>query len=144
MSAPRRHGSPPPSHPPWTVPPAAAWEREVRIRFRDWRFRVRDILEAIAAIADYTDGMTYDEFLADRRTRDAVLRNLTTMGESVRWIPDEVVARHPEVPWDTLRAVRNVVVHQYFGVDTAILWETVQGDLPPLVPRLERVLDGRD
>jgi uncharacterized protein with HEPN domain len=116
----------------------------VRIRFRDWRVRVRDILESVAAIADYTDGMTYEEFLADRRTRDAVLRNLTTMGESVRWIPDEVLARHPEVPWDTLRAVRNVVVHQYFGVDTAILWQTVQGDLPPLVARLERVLDGRD
>ncbi len=138
---PSRPAPPSPSRP---VPPPAAWEREVRIRFRDWRFRVRDILEALTAIAEYTEGMSYDEFLADRRTRDAVLRNLTTMGESVRWIPDEVLARHPEVPWDTLRAVRNVVVHQYFGVDTAILWATVQGDLPPLVERLERVLEGRD
>lgn len=124
------------------MPQAAAWEREVRIRFRDWRFRVRDILEALGAIAEYTHGMTYEEFVDDRRTRDAVIRNLMTMGESVRWIPDEVLARHPEVPWPTLRAVRNVVVHQYFGVDDAILWETVRGDLPPLVPRLERVLDG--
>jgi uncharacterized protein with HEPN domain len=144
VTAPRRPNEGSGSRPSRPVPPAAAWEREVRIRFRDWRFRVRDILEAISAIADYTDGMTYEEFLADRRTRDAVLRNLTTMGESVRWIPDEVLAHHPEVPWDTLRGVRNVVVHQYFGVDTAILWETVRGDLPPLTPRLERVLAGRD
>jgi uncharacterized protein with HEPN domain len=121
----------------------AAWERELRLRFRDWRFRVRDILDAVRAIADYTDGMSYDEFVADRRTVDAVLRNLTTMGESVRWIPDEVLAVNPDVPWDILRGVRNVVVHQYFGIDPAILWETVGGDLPPLVAKLERVLHRR-
>jgi len=144
VSAARDRGDGVPPRPSRPVPPPAAWERQVRIRFRDWRFRVRDILEALGAIADYTEGMTYDDFLADRRTRDAVLRNLTTMGESVRWIPDEVLARHNEVPWDTMRAVRNVVVHQYFGVDTEILWQTVRGDLPPLVERLERVLDRRD
>ena len=141
MSAPDRRGGPPDSRSGRAAAPAAAWEREARIRFRDWRFRVRDILDAVTAIADYTDGMTYEEFLADRRTRDAVIRNLTTMGESVRWIPDEVTARHPEVPWAILRSVRNVVVHQYFGVGSAILWETVRGDLPPLVPLLERVLE---
>lgn len=119
---------------------AAHEERRERLRFRDWRFRVRDILAALAAIARYTDGMSYEDFLADDRTRDAVIRNLTTMGESVRWIPGQVLDAHPEVPWQDMRAVRNVVVHEYFGVDPAILWETVRGDLPPLVPLLEGVL----
>jgi uncharacterized protein with HEPN domain len=54
------------------------------------------------------------------------------MGESVRWIPDVILDAHPEVPWRLMRLVRNVVVHEYFGIDDVILWETVRGDLPPL------------
>jgi uncharacterized protein with HEPN domain len=115
-------------------------ERQAKLRFRDWRFRVRDILAAVRSVGEYTDGMTYEEFVADARTRDAVVRNLMTMGESVRWIPEVILSAHPAVPWRTLRGVRNVVVHEYFGVDDAILWETVRGDLPPLAPLLEDVL----
>jgi uncharacterized protein with HEPN domain len=115
-------------------------ERQAKLRFRDWRFRVRDILAAVDAVAAYTDGMTYEEFVADGRTRDAVVRNLMTMGESVRWIPDVVLSRHPDVPWRTLRGMRNVVVHEYFGIDDEILWQTVRGDLPQLAPLLEAVL----
>ena len=115
-------------------------ERQAKLRFRDWRFRVRDILAALEAVASYTDGMSFDDFVADARTRDAVVRNLMTMGESVRWIPDVILDAHPAVPWRTMRGVRNVVVHEYFGVDDAILWETVRSDLPPLVQPLEAVL----
>jgi uncharacterized protein with HEPN domain len=116
-------------------------ERQAKLRFRDWRFRVRDILAAVRAVAAYTENMTLEEFVADARTRDAVVRNLMTMGESVRWIPDVILSAHAQVPWRTMRGVRNVVVHEYFGVDDAILWETVRGDLPPLVPLLEAVLE---
>jgi uncharacterized protein with HEPN domain len=115
-------------------------ERQVKLRFRDWRFRVRDILAAVRAIARYTDGMTFDQFVNDARTMDAVVRNLMTMGESIRWIPEPILEANPGVPWRTLRGMRNVVVHEYFGVDPAILWETVQGDLPPLEIELEAVL----
>jgi uncharacterized protein with HEPN domain len=115
-------------------------ERQCKLRFRDWRFRVRDILGALAAIADYTDGMTYSGFVADRRTRDAVIHNLMLVGESVRWIPDVILDAHPDVPWRIMRGVRNVVVHEYFGIDDDILWVTVRDDLPPLVDKLEAVL----
>jgi uncharacterized protein len=92
-------------------------------------------------VAAYTDGMTFEDFVADGRTRDAVVRNLMTIGESVRWIPDVVLDEHRLVPWRTMRGMRNVVVHEYFGVDDVILWQTVCGDLPPLVPLLEAVLE---
>jgi uncharacterized protein with HEPN domain len=115
-------------------------ERQAKLRFRDWRFRVRDILQALANIANYTRDMTYDDFVADRRTIDAVVRSLMTMGESIRWIPEPIVEAHAEVPWRAMRGVRNVVVHEYFGVDPRILWETVRTDLPPLVPMLEAVV----
>jgi uncharacterized protein with HEPN domain len=114
--------------------------RQSRIRFRDWRFRVRDITGSVTAILAYTDGMTYEEFVADRRTRDAVIRNLMTMGESVRWIPGPIRESNPDVPWATMRGVRNVVVHEYFGIDDRILWDTVLYDLPPLVAKLAAVL----
>jgi len=117
-------------------------ERQAKLRFRDWRFRVRDILAAVRAIARYTDGMTFDQFVGDARTMDAVVRNLMTMGESIRWIPEPILDAHPNVPWRTLRGMRNVVVHEYFGVDPGILWETVRGDLPPLEEKLEAVLSG--
>ena len=116
-------------------------QRQAKLRFRDWRFRVHDILTAVRAIADYTDGMTYASFVADARTMDAVIRNLMTMGESIRWIPEPILDAHPDVPWRLMRGVRNVVVHEYFGVDPSIIWETVRGDLPPLVAKLEAVLE---
>ena len=130
-----------PSEPPDRRHPAYQ-ERQAKLRFRDWRFRVRDILASVRAIARYTDGMTFDQFVNDARTMDAVVRNLMTMGESIRWIPEPILDAHPDVPWRTLRGMRNVVVHEYFGVDPAILWETVRGDLPPLEAKLEAVLAG--
>jgi len=115
-------------------------ERQTKLRFRDWRFRVRDILAAVRAIERYTRGMTFEEFAADARTVDAVVRNLMTIGESTRWIPEPIRDAHGEIPWHTMRGVRNVVAHEYFGVDAEILWETVRTDLPPLAPRLEAIL----
>jgi uncharacterized protein with HEPN domain len=114
--------------------------RDAKLRFRDWRFRISDILDAIEAIDEYTAGMTFEEFCADRRTLDAVVRNLMVMGESVRWVPVQVQDGHRDLPWRGMRGVRNVVVHEYFGVDPRILWETCRRDLPPLIPRLEAVL----
>jgi uncharacterized protein with HEPN domain len=114
--------------------------RQSKLRFRDWRFRVRDILAAVRAIERYTEGMTFEEFAPDGRTTDAVVRNLMTIGESTRWIPEQVRDAHRDVPWRTMRGVRNVVAHEYFGVDAEILWETVRGDLPPLAPLLEAIL----
>lgn len=108
---------------------------------RDWRLRINDILEAIAKVERYTAGMTFQAFCADERTVDAVVRNLTVIGEAARHLPPEIEARHPELPWARLRGVRNVVVHEYFGVDLNILWETAKRNLPPLVPLLHGVLE---
>jgi uncharacterized protein with HEPN domain len=65
---------------------------------REWRLRIADILDAIAAIQSYTQEMDYEMFIQDRRTVDAVLRNLTVIGEAATYVPDDIVARHPEIP----------------------------------------------
>lgn len=107
---------------------------------RDWQVRVQDILDAIESIQIYVAGMDLAAFCADQRTVDAVVRNLTIIGEAAVHAPDEVVQAHPEVPWIEMRAVRNIVVHEYFGVSNRILWDTVQYDLPALTGPLQNLL----
>lgn len=106
---------------------------------RDWKQHIEDILEATAKIQRYTEGMTLESFAADERTLDAVIRNLTVIGEAARHVPAEVQARYPQVPWAEMRGMREVVVHRYFGVSLFILWQTVEENLPPLVPMLTAI-----
>lgn len=110
---------------------------------REWRLRVGDVLEAIERVLRYTDGMTFDDFKADERTVDAVLRNFTVIGEAAGHIPADIEDRHPDVPWVEMRGIRNVVVHEYFGVSMSILWETVVRDLPPIVDPLRAMLKNK-
>ncbi len=111
---------------------------------RDWRFRIQDILDAIAAVSDYTADMDFEQFTRDRRTVDAVVRNLILIGEAARHIPDDICAKSSTLPWSEMRAMRNLVVHQYFGVSDAILWQTVKQDLPSIVEPLLRLLPPDD
>ncbi len=108
---------------------------------RDWRLFIDDIIESVLRIERYCRGATYESFAGDQKTVDAVVRNITVIGEAARNVPGEVVARHPEIPWNEMREMRNVVTHGYFGVSTQIVWETVQNDLPSLVELMKALLD---
>ena len=108
---------------------------------RDWELRVNDILDAITAVQGYTEGMKFETFVSDRKTVDAVLRNLILIGEAASHIPDDFASEHSDIPWRDMRDMRNFVVHEYFGVSDRIIWETVQNDLPPLIPRLQQMLE---
>jgi uncharacterized protein with HEPN domain len=89
---------------------------------REWRERVQDSLDCIGAIDRYTAGMTAEAFENDHAIIDAVLHNLTVIGEAVSHIPDEVRARHPEVEWRRLRETRNVVANVYFAIHVPRIW----------------------
>ena len=106
--------------------------------------RIEDILEAIHRIEQYTHAMDADAFFVDSKTLDAVVRNLIIIGEAARMLPLEVQQKYRKVPWAQMRAMRNIVVHEYFGVDETIIWTTVKDDLPPLVPLLEQILDASE
>ncbi len=107
---------------------------------RQWQLRIEDILDAIGKVTAYTAGMTFEQFCGDDRTIDAVVRNLTVIGEAASHVPDDVRARYPELPWAKMRGMRHVVTHEYFGVDLSIVWETIGGNLAGLVPSLRRIL----
>lgn len=107
--------------------------------------RVEDYLahiaEAITRATSYIQSFDREAFEQDQRVQDAVVRNIEIIGEAVAHInrvaPD-FITRHPELPWAQMRAMRNVVIHQYFDVDTNVLWTTVKDDLP----RLKQQIDG--
>jgi uncharacterized protein with HEPN domain len=109
--------------------------------YRDWTFRLTDVLDAISAVQKYTITMRFDDFVADRKTVDAVIRNLIIIGEAACHIPDEICQANPDIPWQDMRAMRNFVVHEYFGVSDNVLWDTIQVDLPPLVPFLRALME---
>jgi len=110
---------------------------------RDWTFRIQDILDAVKAVLDYTSGMDSAAFASDRRTVDAVVRNIAIIGEAAARVPRSVTEAHPEIPWTEMRAMRNVIVHEYYGVTDRILWDTVQRNLPALVSPLRALLSTR-
>jgi uncharacterized protein with HEPN domain len=102
--------------------------------------RIQDILDAISKIQSYTTGMDYNSFRTDEKTVDAVVRNFQIIGEAARYIPAEVEARWTQLPWADMRDMRNVVIHEYFGVSRAILWQTIVDDLPPFPALLQQIL----
>ncbi|MBW1903014.1 MAG: DUF86 domain-containing protein [Deltaproteobacteria bacterium] len=108
---------------------------------RDWQIRIHDILSAIEKISTYVEGMSYADFESDRKTVDAVIRNFIVIGEAAVHLPEEVFEKHQEVPWFEIRGMRNFVIHEYFGVSDKILWDTIQSDLPTLVPLLKKILN---
>lgn len=107
---------------------------------RRWDIRIHDILASIEKIQQYTENMDAKLFLCDSRTVDAVVRNLEIIGEAARHVPDEIVNEHPEIPWREMRDMRNLLSHEYFGINEKIVWETVKNDLPVLIPLLKSLL----
>lgn len=72
----------------------------------------------------------------DEKTVDAVIRNLEVIGEASSHLPIEIQEQYPDVPWSMMKGIRNILAHEYFGVDLEIVWKTVQDDLPILKKRL--------
>lgn len=79
-------------------------------------------------------------FVADTRTQDAVIKNLTVSGEAAGRVSDAFRQAHPALPWRQMRGMRNILVHHYFGVNVTDVWETATGDLPSLMAQLAEIL----
>jgi uncharacterized protein with HEPN domain len=98
-----------------------------------------DIVQAMEHAIGFTRGMTYAEFEDDPRTSAAVVRMLEIVGEAVKKIPDGVRKNEPDVPWREIAAMRDRLIHEYFGVDLEIVWDTAKNDIPSLLPAFERL-----
>jgi len=98
-----------------------------------------DISDAVERILLYTSEMTYREFILDVKTQDAIIRNLEILGEAVKNLPPPFTEQYPEIPWRFIAGMRDKLIHHYFGVSLAIVWETAQSDIPRLREWLKTV-----
>ncbi len=103
---------------------------------RDYKLQLDDILEAIERIKQYTRDMSEEAFALDHKTQDAVIRNLEVIGEASSHLPPEIQEQFKDVPWGMMKGIRNILAHEYFGIDLEIVWKTVKEDLPILKKRL--------
>ncbi len=107
---------------------------------RDYGLYLRDLLAAAAKIRSVTETHFFHEFTEEWMARDAVARNFELIGETVRRLPKDLLAQAPEIAWDKFLALRQILLHAYFRLDDAILWDAAVNKLPGLVAAAERLL----
>jgi len=105
-------------------------------RDRDY---LADVMEAIRRVIVYTADLSYETFLEDAKTQDAVLRNIQVIGEAVKRLSARVRQAYPGVPWREMAGMRDKVIHDYFGVNYDIVWTVASRELPVLQPKIEDI-----
>jgi uncharacterized protein with HEPN domain len=101
---------------------------------------IEDIREAITRIERYCSNLSREEFEADEKTQDAVIRNLEVIGEATKNLSAATRRENSAIPWKDLAGVRDKLIHHYFGINYAIIWKIIRDDLPRLLPELDEIL----
>lgn len=98
------------------------------------------IMEAITNIEDYTRGFSQEDFIANRQAADAVIRNLEIIGEAVKNLTEDFKIASVHIPWRDIADLRNVLIHEYFGVDKEKVWLMIKNDIPELKNEIDFLL----
>lgn len=93
---------------------------------------LKDILAAIRKIENYADKLTYEEFLKDELRQDGVVKNLEVIGEAAKNIPQDIKNRKPEIEWKKIAGLRDILTHEYFGINFEIVWDVIMNKIPDL------------
>lgn len=99
---------------------------------RSWILRIQDILHSIEKISHYLEKITLAEFRKNNLIQDAVVRNFEIIGEASKHIPSTVKIRFPNIPWKEMNGMRNILIHEYFDMESDIVWHTAKKHLPEL------------
>ena len=100
---------------------------------------IDDIIESGQKILLYTNDLTFDDFISDNKTIDAVIRNFEIIGEAANRIPDDFKEKNPQIDWYRIKGFRNRIVHDYMGIDYSIVWEIKNLFLPTLLENLKSI-----
>jgi len=101
---------------------------------------LKDILEAISRIEEYLSNMDFEEFIENKLTADAVLRNLEIVGEAATQLQKEVKDKNPQVPWRNIQDFRIIAAHKYWGVNKETIWGIIKTKLEPLKQQIEEIV----
>ena len=104
---------------------------------------LQDILESIQQIEEYLDGVNENEFYQNSEKQDAVLRRLEIIGEAVKHISDDIRDEYDEVPWRKIAGMRDIIIHEYFGVTLSMIWVVAQRDLPDLKSKIQDIINNQ-
>ena len=107
---------------------------------RDYILFVEDILTCIEKIERYTSNVSFEEFCGNDMAVDAVIRNFEIIGEAVKKIPEEIKKKYTDVEWKEAAGFRDVLIHDYFGIDLEAVWDTVRNNIPPFKKQVVKVL----
>jgi uncharacterized protein with HEPN domain len=99
---------------------------------RDFKLYLDDILESTSRILEYSGGTTIETLLTDKMRLDAIVRNLEIIGEASGKLPGEIKDKYPSVEWKKIANFRNLLAHEYFGIDYEILWDIINNKIPNL------------
>jgi len=108
---------------------------------RDPRLYCEDILDSGSAIFDFVKGLSFEDFCDDRKTYSAVIREFEIIGEAVGKLPESYRERRPDVEWQDIKDFRNLLSHEYFGVDLEIVWKIIEDDLPALMDAVRELIE---
>ncbi len=107
---------------------------------RDSKVYLDDVAQAIRKINSYLAKLNQKQFAEDEKTVDAVIRNLEIIGEAVKRLPDEIRRKYPEIDWKKIAGLRDILAHEYYGIDIEIIWDIITNKLPPLAKQVEAML----
>ena len=108
---------------------------------KDYKILVEHILESIKWIEKYTENMSEDSFIESTQIQDSVIRRLEIIGEAIGNFPEEIKKEHFHIQWDEISGMRNFLIHEYFGVDLYLVWETVKSDIPKLKKQMKKIIE---
>ena len=97
-------------------------------------------MDAVNDIESFVDDMTYEEFIKDRKTLNAVVRSIEIIGEASKNIPETMKTKYKVLPWKQMAGMRDKLIHAYFGIDTETLWKAVKENIPPLKKAIQKIL----
>ena len=107
---------------------------------REYRFFLQDMLKACEKVGRFTKGFSVEQFQADEKTFDAVMRGLEIIGEAAKHIPEDIRRQHPEVEWRKISGFRDVAIHEYFGIDIEVVWDIISHRVPLLLGQIKAIL----
>ncbi|MFH1728993.1 MAG: DUF86 domain-containing protein [Pseudomonadota bacterium] len=106
---------------------------------RNYKVYLTDILEAITKIESYAKDLSYEEFLTNDLVQDAIIRNLEVIGEAVKGVPNDIKNSNQNIEWRKIAGLRDILIHEYFGIDHEIIWDVISNKLETLKIKISEI-----